>query len=73
MEEQNPKNTSLDEAQLSNMLEQQAKMEMLEKGKVTVICPKCQNHPRVVIQGKYQTRIFVRCKCGFLGMSEHGL
>lgn len=73
MEEQVLKNTLSDEAQLSNMLTQEAAEEMLETGKVTVICPKCQKHPQVVIQGKYQNRILVRCKCGFLRMAEYGI
>ena len=65
MEGQNQRNILSEEAQLSDMLEQKAKNEMLETGQVTVICPKCQHHPKVIIQGKYLERIFVRCKCGF--------
>ena len=58
---------------LSNTLEQQAKMEMIETGEVKVVCPKCQTKPVVTITGLYGERVRVRCKCGFLACTEYGL
>ncbi len=58
---------------LSDTLEQQAKMEMIETGKVKVICPKCQTKPEVTITGLYGERVKIRCKCGFLACTEYGI
>ena len=57
----------------STSLAMQAKMQMLENGRVTVKCPKCQQPPHVDIWGKYQERITIRCACGYIKYMELGL
>ena len=65
--------TLLQESDLSDLLAQNAKMEMLETGKVKTICPKCKTKARVTIKGLYGETVYIRCDCGFLSCTEHGI
>ncbi len=62
-----------DKTDLSNTLAQQAKMEMLETGVVKTKCPKCGSVATVQIVGLYGETVYIRCECGFLSCTEHGI
>lgn len=64
---------SLQEYKLSNTLAQKAKREMIETGEVKTICPKCKTKARVTIKGLYGETVYIRCDCGFLSCTEHGI
>lgn len=53
----------------SIMLANQARLEKQENGKVSVICPKCQDHPKITISS-HGERTTIRCKCGFVRSGE---
>ena len=73
MDTQKMKSISFQKSSQSGLLAQKAKNEMLRTGKVTTTCPKCQNIPKVSIQGMYGERIMVRCKCGYISTMELGI
>ena len=41
----------------------QAVREKKQDGKVTVLCPKCKNAPKVILNGN---RTIVKCSCGYI-------
>lgn len=41
----------------------QAMREKKQDGKVTVLCPKCKNAPKVILNGN---RTIVKCSCGYI-------
>ena len=49
----------------SIMLAKQARLEQQKSGYVTVICPKCQKHPKITITSKGE-RTIVSCPCGYV-------
>lgn len=67
------KRTSLHRSTESRSLANQAKKQMYEFGQVDVRCPKCKTIPKVIIQGKYQERVFVRCQYGYIIDGELGI
>lgn len=64
---------TLFQAKESSTIAMKAKMEMLEQGKVNSHCPRCNQIPVVKIEGKYDEYINVRCSCGYLNYTEHGV
>jgi hypothetical protein len=50
-----------------------ARDEMIEYGKVTVVCPKCGTIPKVNVDGTFNERIMVRCQCGYIKLIELGI
>lgn len=51
----------------------QAKEQMLNDGKVTVRCPRCKKVPKVIVKGKYNEHIIVKCDCNYLFEIEKGI
>lgn len=49
----------------SIMLAKQARLEQQKNGYVTVICPKCQEHPEITTTLKGE-RTIVSCPCGYV-------
>ncbi len=47
------------------MLAKQARMEKQKNGYVTVVCPKCHEHPEIVMTSKGE-RTIVSCPCGYV-------
>ena len=52
-------------SQQSTMLAKQARMEKMENGYVTVVCPKCHEHPKITTTSRGE-RSIVRCNCGYI-------
>ena len=46
---------------------------MLNDGKVTVRCPRCKKVPKVIVKGKYNEHIIVKCDCNYLFEIEKGI
>lgn len=59
------KKTSHSISQQSLLLAKQARMEMMENGCITVICPKCQEHPKITTTLRGE-RTIVICRCGYI-------
>ncbi|MBQ8982648.1 MAG: hypothetical protein IJ079_03585 [Lachnospiraceae bacterium] len=53
----------------SYLLAKRARIEQMQNGKVSVICPRCNEKPVVNIIGNNE-RIYVRCKCGYIADGE---
>ena len=49
----------------SIMLAKQARLEQQKNGYVSVICPKCQEHPEITMTSNGE-RTIIRCKCGYV-------
>ena len=49
----------------SIMLAKQAQKEQALNGAVTVVCPKCQKHPKIETTSRGE-RTFVSCKCRYI-------
>ena len=50
-----------------------ARDEMIETGKVTVICPKCHEVPMTKVEGRFYEHVTIRCSCGFISLIERGI
>lgn len=50
-------------------LAKQARLEKLEHGHVTVVCPKCHEHPEIIttLGGE---RTIISCPCGYVKNAE---
>ena len=44
----------------------------MEKGLITVICPKCQEHPEITTTPRGE-RTMVTCKCGMNYLTDTGI
>ena len=57
-----------DHTEESKLLARKAKMEKIEKGTVSTMCPKC--HQKINVDEVYDNGILksisVRCKCGYI-------
>lgn len=51
------------EKKLVKEIADQAVREKKQDGKVTVLCPKCKNAPKVILNGN---RTIVKCSCGYI-------
>ena len=49
----------------SIMLAKQARLEKQKNGYVSVVCPKCQEHPEITMTSKGE-RTIVSCPCGYV-------
>ena len=58
--------------QQSISLAKEALGEHLTTGKVTVICPRCKENPRVWMTSKGE-RTYIECKCRYIHMGEINL
>ncbi len=38
-----------------------------------IICPVCNTKPVVVIEGRYNESVFIKCQCGALNTYEKGI
>ena len=59
------KKTSHNISPQSLLLAKQARMEMMENGYITIICPKCQEHPKITTTSNGE-RTIVTCRCGYI-------
>lgn len=66
------KNTSYTISQESIMLANQARTELLKNGYVSVICPKCQEHPKITMTSRGE-RTIISCACGYVKNIEINL
>lgn len=62
---QKEKETFLTISRQSVMLANQARIEQQENGYVKVICPKCQEHPKITMTSKGE-RTIISCPCGYV-------
>lgn len=67
MDIQREKETSHQISEESILLARKAKTEQMQNGMVSVICPRCQTHPKVIIDGN---RIYVKCDCMYVRDGE---
>ena len=65
MDKQVEKKTVYNISQESILLAKKARTELMEKGQITVICPKCQEHPEITTTPRGE-RTMVTCKCGYI-------
>ena len=56
----------------SIMLAKQARLEQQKNGYVTVICPKCQEHPEILMTSRGE-RTIITCPCGYVKNVEINL
>ena len=49
----------------SILLAKQARLEKQKNGYVTVICPKCHEHPKIMMTSKGE-RTIISCPCGYV-------
>jgi hypothetical protein len=49
----------------SIMLAKQARLEQQKTGRVTTICPRCHEHPEIMMTSKGE-RTIVSCPCGYV-------
>ena len=56
-------------SQESIMLANRARSEQLETGQISVVCPKCQEHPRIFTTSKGE-RTIIECKCRYIQNAE---
>ena len=53
----------------SIMLAKQARLEKQKNGYVSVVCPKCQEHPKITTTLRGE-RTIIKCKCGYIKNAE---
>jgi RNase P subunit RPR2 len=46
-------------------LANQARMEQMQNGRVSVICPKCHTHPTIAMTSRGE-RTIILCECGYI-------
>lgn len=47
------------------MLANQTRLEQKRDGYVTVVCPKCQQHPKIMMTSRGE-RTIITCPCGYV-------
>lgn len=50
-----------------------ARDEMIETGKVTVVCPKCHKIPLTKVEGRFHEYVSIHCSCGYISLIERGI
>lgn len=53
----------------SILLAKQARQEQQKSGYVSVICPKCQEHPKITMTSRGE-RTIIKCACGYIRTAE---
>ena len=57
----------------SYLLGMKAKQEYLTERVTRTKCPKCLSLINVTVEGRFEERVVIRCKCGYIGMMELGI